>query len=160
MYEKMTANISMFINQNYKGNIVISKVNIDKYHTTKKSGRLGMAGDTDLPWDSWKHQTELLGDFTTLSRETGSASCRAETNSSSLGICSLCLFSRCRVQLSGTVLTYCENISNMPIQILSLRKTLQVSILALHIFSRRSLALQKQVNRKFIYVSNIKKKFM
>lgn len=70
MYEKMTANISMFIYQNYKGNIVISKINIDKCHTTKKSRRLGMAGDTDLPWDSWKHQTELLGDFTTLSRET------------------------------------------------------------------------------------------
>lgn len=45
----MTANISIFINQNYKGNIVISKINIDKCHTTKKSGRLGVAGDTDLP---------------------------------------------------------------------------------------------------------------
>lgn len=111
----MTANISIFINQNYKGNIVISKINIGKCRTTKKSGRLGMAGDTDLPWDSWKDQTELLGDFTTLSRETLFASGRAETNSSSLEICSLCLFSRCRVQFSGTVLTYCENISNMPI---------------------------------------------
>lgn len=37
MYEKVTAIISMFINQNYKGNIVISKQNIDKCHTTKIS---------------------------------------------------------------------------------------------------------------------------
>lgn len=72
--KKMAVNMSMLINWNYKENNVISKQNIDKCHTTKQSRELGLAGDTDLPWDSWKLQTQLLGDFTTLSREALSAS--------------------------------------------------------------------------------------
>lgn len=105
------ANISMPMNKNYKENIVISKQNFDKCHTTKKSRGLGLAGNR-----SAGSTTQSSLETSQLCQEKAlPASSREGKNSSFVKICSLCLVSRCRVQLSGIALIYCENISNIPI---------------------------------------------